>query len=75
MAKKDVGGYPSIFRNKKGGGRVQGVLTKVGTKAFEDARKRLGTLAGVKRATDADTIEYMSRGHEATVLYLQGGVK
>ena len=66
-------GRPSIFPNKKGG-RVQGGLTDVGSKQFNVARGRLADLAGwkVKDVTDADTIEYLARGHEETKRYLQG---
>lgn len=68
---KNPGGYPSIFRNKKGGSRYQGVLRKAGSKAFEVARKRLSKLAGQK-ATDADVMEYLAIGDEATRAYLAG---
>lgn len=64
------GGFPSIFRNKRGGKRYQGNLTKVGSAAFEEARKRLAKLAGRKSATDADVMEYLSRGEAETRAYL-----
>jgi len=68
MAKKNTGGFPSIFRNKKGGTRYQGVLTKPGSARFEDARNSLAKLASrpVKRITDADVMEFLARGETET---------
>lgn len=65
-------GRQSIFRDKKGGSRVQGVMTKAGTRAFANARKRLATLADrePENVSDADVIEFMARGEAETVLYL-----
>jgi hypothetical protein len=62
--KADITGRASIYRDKRGGDRVQGVITKTGSHAFEDARKRLARI--VRRATDqisdADVIEWLARG-------------
>lgn len=67
-----VMGRASIFRDKKGGSRVQGVMTPIGSRAFEQARQRLGKLASVEKekVSDADTIEYLARGETATKKYL-----
>lgn len=67
-------GRSSIFRDKKGGDRVQGVLTPVGSNRFEQSRKRLAKLAGreVEHVSDADVIEYEVRGEENTLKYLEG---
>lgn len=72
MAKKNTGGLPSIFRNKKGGARYQGVLTKPGSMKFEEARKRLAKLAArrVRKVSDADVMEFLARGESETVIYL-----
>lgn len=69
---KNRGGFPSIFRNKKAGTRYQGVLTKRGSKKFEDARGTLAKLAKrpVERITDADVMEYMARGDDETRDYI-----
>lgn len=65
-------GRASIFRDKKGGSRVQGIMTPVGSKRFEQARRRLGKLADreTEHVSDADTIEYLARGESETVKYL-----
>ena len=62
----------SIFRPKNGD-RFQGNTTKVGSSAFEAARKRLGVLAGRPTAlvSDGDTMEYLAIGDAATVAYLK----
>mgnify|MGYP001569180636 CR=1 FL=1 len=66
-------GRLSIFRDKAGGDRVQGVITKVGSAAFEAARKRLGVLVGRPGAvvSDGDTVEFLSRGEANTLTYLK----
>lgn len=65
-------GRPSVFRNKQGGARVGGVITAHGSIKFEAARKRLAKLDGreVEHTSDADVIEYLSRGDEATRKHL-----
>lgn len=57
-------GRASIFRNKRGGKRVQGLLTKVGADAFRSQRRILATLTKrrVRDVSDADVIEYLARG-------------
>jgi hypothetical protein len=69
-------GRASIFRGKKGGDRVQGILTPVGSTRFEQSRKRLARLAGreVEHVSDGDVIEFEVRGEENTRLYLEGKV-
>jgi hypothetical protein len=68
------GGWPSIFRDKDGGDRVQGVITPIGARSFEVARARLAKLASreVEQISDADVIEYLARGEAATMKYLEG---
>lgn len=70
-------GRDSIFREKIGGDRYQGIVTKVGAAAFERARARLAKLAerDVAGISDADTIEYLARGEENTIAYLKGRSK
>lgn len=70
MAKSSVMGRPTIFKGKKGD-RYQGAVTPVGSRGFEAARKRLARLAGLKTASDGDTIEYLARGHAASAKYLK----
>lgn len=67
-------GRVSIFRNKNRKNRVQGLMSDVGKREFELARKRLARLAGWQstKVSDADTVEYLARGHEATRVYLKG---
>ncbi len=66
---KPLTGRMSIFRNKAGGARVQGLLTKDGVRAFNTHRTRLAKMAGrdVAHVSDADVIEYLSRGRDATL--------
>lgn len=61
-------GRESLFRGKKGGDRVQGVLTPRGSRRFEAARARLGRLINKdpEKVSDADVIEYLARGDEET---------
>jgi len=63
-------GKPSIFVDKVA--RVQGVLSRPGSKRFEQARGRLTKLASWPTpASDGDTIEYLARGEQATRKYLK----
>lgn len=64
-------GRPCVFRDKDGGYRFGGDLTKVGADRFEAHRRRLAQLAPhVKNPSDADVIEYLARGEENTVAYI-----
>jgi hypothetical protein len=64
-------GRPSVFRDKDGGYRFGGDLTKHGAERFETHRRRLAQLAPhVKNPSDADVIEYLARGEENTVAYI-----
>lgn len=71
-------GRHSIFRGKKNGVRVQGIITKIGGVKFEAAREQLGLLYFRVRGenatvvSDADVIEYMARGAAETRKYLEG---
>ncbi len=73
--KKQVFHRPSIFRDKSV--RVQGVISAMGSKCFEERRRALAKLAGwdPKKVSDADTIEYLARGDVSTKLYLKGEIK
>lgn len=63
-------GKPSIFIDKVA--RVQGVLSRPGSKRFEQARGRLTKLASWPTpASDGDTIEALSRGWTETKRYLK----
>lgn len=66
-------GRPSIFRNKTGGSRVQGVITARGSVRFEQARRRLAKLASreIEHISDADVIEYLARGDSETVVQIE----
>lgn len=70
-------GRDSIFREKDGGDRYQGIVTKAGAQAFERARARLAKLADrkVDHVSDADVIEYLARGEANTRDYLEGRSK
>ncbi len=46
-------------------------LTAKGGVRFEQARQRLARLAKRNWASDGDTAEYLSRGHDETVAYLK----
>jgi len=61
-------GRPTLFGERAGGRRVQGILTKTGTARFDEARERLARLSGWEAAalSDANVIEYLARGEEAT---------
>lgn len=65
-------GRASIFRGKKNGKRVQGIVTFAGGREFERRRKELAELAerDVGDVSDADTIEFLARGTAATLAYL-----
>jgi len=68
---KQLNGRPCVFRNKDGGARVQGFITKVGARQFQAARARLAKLAPhVKHPSDADVIEYLAIGEDATRAYI-----
>lgn len=71
--KPQLVGRRSVFRNKEGGGRVQGEITQDGLIAFGDARIRLAELVGREpdKISDADVIEYLARGDAATRKYLK----
>lgn len=59
---KPATGRASLFRNKGGGGRVQGVLTKSGVTQFESMRKAIAkvTERDPNHVSDADVIETMT---------------
>lgn len=67
-------GNRSIFREKEGGDRYQGVVTRAGAQKFEEARRRLAKIAKrqPRAVSDADTIEYLARGHSDTIAYIVG---
>lgn len=79
MKKPGVTGRLSIFTGKVNDSRhrVQAWLTEIGRQQFEAARARLSKLAlahlgrAPKAVSDADTIEYLSRGEEQTIKYLK----
>lgn len=65
-------GRASIFRDKKGGDRVHGVLTPRGSVRFELHRRKLAKLVArdPEDVSDADVVEYMARGEQETRAYL-----
>jgi hypothetical protein len=67
-------GNRSIFGDKSGGDRIQGILTKVGTRQFEVARARLAFLSQRKtsQVSQGDTAEFLARGEAATIKFLKG---
>jgi len=71
-------GRPAVFRDKVKDvkHRVVGFLSSTGRTSFERERKRLGMMyqeiTGREISiSDADTIEYLARGSDATRLYLE----
>jgi hypothetical protein len=56
-------GRASIYRGKKGGDRVQGVLTPTSSTRFEHVRRRLAKVATreVEETSDADVIIFLTR--------------
>jgi hypothetical protein len=76
MPRVPTTGRASIFRGKESGVRVQGVLTRKGGQHFEVRRRMLAKLYrevfGRAPATvsDADVIEFLAIGEEATRAYL-----
>ena len=76
MPKRPTTGRVSVFRGKEDGVRVQGVLTRRGGQRFEGCRQELAALymkvcgRGIV-PSDADVIEYLSRGNGETEHYLQ----
>lgn len=55
-------GRASLYRNKKGGVRVQGVLTREGGRLFDTLRKRIARRFRREVVSDADVIEALVRG-------------
>lgn len=70
--KKQRGGREAIFKDKTGGDRIQGIISRVGSVKFEEARQRLKVLAERPRndVSDGDCAEYLARGEENTRAYL-----
>ena len=72
MANKDAPtlkkGRASIFRDKAGGSRVAGIITKHAATLFEVHRRALARLAKrpVEKVSDADVIESLCVGPEET---------
>lgn len=72
MAKPKTG-RASLFRGKKGGRRIQGIVTRRGGELFEMRRRWLASLTNRKQreVSDADVIEYLARGEKETLKYLK----
>lgn len=65
-------GRRCVFRDKDGGVQIHGVITEKGAHNFERARKRLAQLAPwVKSPSDADVIEFLAIGEQATKDYIR----
>lgn len=70
-------GRASIFRGKDDGVRIQGLITRRGGEYFELHRERLRKLyrrvmgQDPTTVSDADVIEYLSRGPVDTMQYLR----
>ena len=64
-------GRPSLFGKLNPKRRYQGLMTTVGSDAFEIKRRELAEIAGVpvKAVSDGAVFEYLSRGEEATRLF------
>lgn len=61
-----MAGRTSIYGPKDGGDRVQGVMTRTGSRLFEHARQRLNMLAKKHAGrdygvSDGETIEFLAR--------------
>lgn len=75
MAKTKMG-RNSIFRGKEDGYRVQAIITKVGGRRFDAARKELALLYRTIRGSeptsvsDADVVEFLARGRADTENYI-----
>lgn len=64
-------GRPSIFAGKQPQPLIRATVTKEGRQRFELARAALKKLAKWPGAvSDADTVEFLLRGPEATKAYL-----
>jgi hypothetical protein len=70
MGRRTIFGESRGPKNAKN--TIQGVITNTGATQFERARGRLATLVGwaIENVSDADTIEYLSRGHKASAEYI-----
>jgi hypothetical protein len=64
-------GRPSLFGKLNPKRRYQGLMTTIGSDAFEVKRRDLAEIAGVpvKAVSDGAVFEYLSRGEEATRAY------
>lgn len=74
MAKKI--GRASMFGDLRDGRRIQGVISKAGARAFDQARKRLSVIAFAAigwrgPVSDAAVIDYLARGSDATVKFFE----
>lgn len=76
MAKKSVGGRPTIF-GPRDGDTVHGRLSKYSTKRFEQARRELARIAGweAEQVSDSDTLEFLARGETSTREFLEAKAK
>lgn len=72
MAKRNVGGRPTIF-GIRDGATVNGRLTKYGTAKLEAGRLELAKLAGwePEKVSDADVVEFFARGQFDTIAFLK----
>lgn len=66
---KSIDWKPAVFKGKDRDARIQGILTADGMKHFRRASAKLAKLVG-HDVSHADTIEYLARGHEATIAYI-----
>jgi hypothetical protein len=64
------GGHASLYRGKKDGVRIQGILTPQGGVAFEQARRRIAEMhqRTVNATSDADVVEFLARHWTETLL-------
>lgn len=63
----------SLFQGKDLSVTIRGNCTTEGNQEFEASRKVLGlmTKRPAHAVSDGDTIEYLSRGHEASLVYFK----
>lgn len=67
---KSIDWKPAVFKGKDRAARIQGILTDDGMRHFKQASARLAKMVG-HDVSHGDTIEYLARGHEATLAYIR----
>ncbi len=67
----------NVFKGKATERKVQGIMTELGWRRFEVARRQLGAIymsvvgRELARVSDGDVVEFLARGEDETRRYLR----